>query len=126
MTFDEMIDEDISVTNDYTRRAGDYFHIDIKYADKCVLVDCKQPFKHPKLARLKFFYQLEQDSIPLIQRYYILIMLYKFIRIVWFTIKKFDDVTTAYKSYPTLRPEAKSTGYLIWHNVQSCEPVKTE
>jgi hypothetical protein len=55
MTFDEMVDEHISVTNDYTRRDCDYFHIDIKYADKCVLVDCKQPFKHPKLARLKCF-----------------------------------------------------------------------
>jgi len=37
--------------------------------------------------------------------------------------KPHDDVCTKFKTYPELRLEKKSSGKLIWHNVNHCERV---
>ena len=130
MTFDEMIEKDINVTNNINEiRNCDYYHMDDKYG-KCVLIDCKKPFVNMKLARIKCFLlarsRYNTANIALLH-------IDNCIRIhtdCICTNIPCPDVMTAYKSYPTLRPEAKTTvgenELIVWENAQKCYKIKKD
>jgi len=122
LTFDEMIEKGITATKDFTRKDCDYFMIDVKN-EKCVLVNAKKPYKYGKLARIKCFL-LAQARVCIAN--IALLDIDSVTRIHTDSVtfnKPHDDVCTKFKTYPELRLEKKSSGKLIWHNVNHCERV---
>ena len=122
LTIDEIKEKDLNVSLNIYKKDCDYVILEhkCKYnGDYYVLVNPNKPYHYGQIARLKpFLLSLARRCTANIA----LLHIDNVIRIHTDNIttnKQFDDVMTAFKTYPDLIVEKKTTGMITWQSVNS-------
>lgn len=127
LTIDEVMEQDLNVSTDIYSQDCDYVIIDQKCKKNdpyYVLVNPKKPYKYSQIARLKPFLLSNARRCT---ANIMMLHLDNVIRVHTDNVtfdQKFDDVMTAFKTYPELRAENKTSGKIKWENVNDYKKIE--